>query len=155
MYSYFKWPLKWTHSLHNARLRWLGCFLWHTSNLRPCKLIILTTADIQGCRTCLANYMGFISCHITPLVITSFRADTQTHIHLSWINILISRNQACAGLWPVRTNYSMYIQTLTWYFNTCVSKQRMHIQMNLVFTSALKQRSTHGQWWWRGNFMYL
>ena len=40
---------------------------------------------INNVRTCLANHMGFISCHITPLVIYSLGEGhtyipTQTHI---------------------------------------------------------------------------
>ena len=59
--------------------------------------------DYSCCRTCLANRMGSISCHITPLVINSLGGGhTHTNTHTDVRTETILRNQASAGLWPVR-----------------------------------------------------
>ena len=34
------------------------------------------------CRTCLANYTGFKSCHISSQIIYSLGADTHTHMNM-------------------------------------------------------------------------
>ena len=57
-------------------------FVQHTSFLRPCLLIILTTAATYKLQNLLANHMGPVQCDITPLVINSLGGGhTHTHIH--------------------------------------------------------------------------
>ena len=48
----------------------------------------------NSCRTCLTNHMGFISHHIMPLVINSFRGG---HTHTDVRTETILRNQVHAG----------------------------------------------------------
>jgi len=54
-------------------------------------------------KTCLTNHIGFISHHITPLVINILRGgDTHTHTHTHTSQTkAISRNQSHTGFWPV------------------------------------------------------
>ena len=49
----------------------------NASILRPCLAQLL----YKSCSTCLSNHIGSTSYHITPLVITSVGADTQTYTH--------------------------------------------------------------------------
>ena len=59
----------------------------------------------------LTNHVGFISHHITPLVINSFKgrythahtymhACTHTHMHTDFLHKAILRKQPCAGAMP-------------------------------------------------------
>ena len=52
---------------------------------------------------CLTNHMGFISRHITPIVIKTLRVDTHTHTHMHTdVRIeTILRIQVHTGLWLV------------------------------------------------------
>ena len=60
-------------------------FPWCVSMLRPHPLTILTTVAIIDVEL---NHMGSISCHITPLVINSFKAGhTYIHRHLHRNNL--------------------------------------------------------------------
>ena len=55
-------------------------------------------------RTCLTNHMGFISCHITPLVINGLRGGhTHKHAHTHIRTETILRNQAPMRAWFNKT----------------------------------------------------
>ena len=69
------------------------------------------SCHIYSLRTYLTNRMGFISHHITPLVINSLGGG---HIHTRILSRTeaILRNQACASRRPVRA----------WFKNNCLLK---------------------------------
>ena len=70
----------------------------------------------NSCRTCLTNRIGFISCHITSLVINSLRGRhtyTQTRTHIDFRTETIIKNQTRVGLWPVHA----------WFKKNCQNKK--------------------------------
>ena len=68
--------MKVTGWLYSARLLLLGWFLRHALILEPND--INYSCHIKSCKTCLANHMGFMSCHITLLVINRLGEGTST-----------------------------------------------------------------------------
>ena len=86
-------------------------------------------AIYNSCRICLTNHIGSISRHITPLVINSLGADTQTHRHThTYTDIQTEknlRNQVHTSLWPVSVwfkniiDYSNLI-LINYYYNDFV-----------------------------------
>ena len=94
-------------------------------------------AIYNSCRICLTNLIGSISHHVTPLVINSLGADTQTHEHTyTYTDIPTEknlRNQVHTSLWSVRAwfkniiDYSkLIITTMILYVSKIVMTDIKH-----------------------------
>ena len=101
-----------------------------------------TTVAIYSCRICLTNHMGSISCHITPLVINSLGANTQTHKH-AYTHIQTSaqkhilRKQASARHRPAHTWFKTYLHNYVLINSAfCLTRVLLYYVCSMILVSS-------------------